>query len=772
MEFIQAFLFTSKYILVRNGNLDTFYLFSAFTLCFYIWKRHDKLKLIVSITLPIAVITLIMTLFYPEINKLRCLVFIAKTLLNISLLVFVAYNCKKWKLGRFVEAVSYIHGVETLIALIFRNSGLWITETLVNAEESVSRLRLFYMDPGSMAFASGFVLVILLYLSLSEKVVWRYVIGMGIAIADLFLSFGIGGIACSVMAIVLILAMSCSYNMRQGSVEVVKKTAIGAGISLIITVALLALSSTYLGRFNAILAGTDYNVNTKLINPIKNLMGVLQQTQFRGVGFGNTNTYAALEMMNVAKAYPNSFIRIIAEGGVFGILLVMIMIFGVGYYCFKYGNMMSRALFAYVTLYQMTGGYSIDPTHFFIYGWIIGESLYRKVEITGKCGIKLFMPINKDKLKIAMIGHKRIPSREGGVEIVVEEISKRMVKLGHSVDAYNRSGHHVSGKEYNVVDYDNLKEYEGIKIIKIPTIQKKGVAAFVYSLFASIYVIGRDYDVIHYHAEGPCLFMWIPSLFGIRTTCTVHGLDWARNGKWSSFASTIIKMGEKTAVLFADEIIVLSKQVQRYFLETYNRKTTLIPNGVNRPVKKKHGIISEKYGLGSMNYILALSRLTREKKTDLLIEAFKELDTDKKLVIAGGSSDSGEYVQSLQNLAKDDPRIIFTGFVQGQEMEELYSNAYIYCLPSELEGMPLSLLEAMSYGNCCLVSDIPENADVVRNKGVIFETNDKNSLVKELKKLLEQPEEVSKYKDEAADYICKKYSWDDVVEKTLYMYMS
>lgn len=770
MEFIQAFLFTSKYLLGRNSNQDIFYLFSAFALCFYIWKRHDKLKLVLKIFLPIPVVTLGMAFLYPDVSKVRCIVFLGKMLLNVTLLVFVAYNCKKWKLGRFVETISIIHGIETIIALLFRNCGLWVTENLISGEASVSRLRLFYTDPGSMAFASGLVLVILVYLLLKEEIVWHYVIGIVVALIDLFLSFGVGGITCAVAAIVLMLGMSCFYNVRKGRKNIVKKIAIGTAVSAVFTIVVFVLNGTYFGRFNAIIDGTDYNLNTKLFNPLMNLIGVLEDTQFRGVGFGNGNMPFALDMMNATKAYPNSFIRIIAEGCFFGILLVVIAILGVGYYCFKYGNMMSRALFVYVTLYQMIGGYFTNPTNYFIYGWIIGESLYRKVEITGKCSIKIFMPVNKDKLKIAMIGHKRIPSREGGVEIVVEELSKRMVKLGHTVDAYNRSGQHVSGKEYNVVNYDNLKEYEGIRIIKIQTIEKKGLAAFVYSFLASIYVVGKDYDVIHYHAEGPCLFMWIPSLFGIRTTCTVHGLDWARSGKRGSLGSTIIKFGEKVAVLFADEMIVLSKQVQRYFLERYNRETTLIPNGVNRPERKVSSVITEKYGLDSMNYILALSRLTREKKTDLLIAAYKEIKTEKKLVIAGGSSDSDEYVNSLHELAKDDPRIMFTGFVQGQEMEELYSNAYIYCLPSELEGMPLSLLEAMSYGNCCLVSDIPENADVVRNKGVTFATNNKESLKEELQKLLNQPDMVDKYKYEAADYICKKYSWDDVVNKTLELY--
>ncbi|MBO5622852.1 MAG: glycosyltransferase family 4 protein [Butyrivibrio sp.] len=369
-----------------------------------------------------------------------------------------------------------------------------------------------------------------------------------------------------------------------------------------------------------------------------------------------------------------------------------------------------------------------------------------------------------------MIGHKRIPSREGGVEIVVEELAVRETALGNKVDAYNRSGHHVSGSEYNVVDYDTLREYKGVRIIRIPTIQRKGIAAFIYSFIASVYVGFKDYDIVHYHAEGPCAFIFIPSMFGIRTIATIHGLDWARSGKWGSLASSFIKFGEKMAAMYADEIIVLSRHVQQYFLETYYRKTNLIPNGVNRPVKKAPKAIADKWGLDENAYILALSRMTTEKKIDLLIEAFKEIDTDKKLVIAGGSSDSDSYVRQLHRMAEGDERIIFTGFVQGEELEELYSNAYIYVLPSELEGMPLSLLEAMSYGNCCLTSDITENTDVVRDKGVSFITNDKEDLKAVLTDLLNKPEKVKSYKDSAADYICDKYNWDDVVERTIAVY--
>lgn len=382
-------------------------------------------------------------------------------------------------------------------------------------------------------------------------------------------------------------------------------------------------------------------------------------------------------------------------------------------------------------------------------------------------GIELFNRVTEEKLKIAEIGHKRIFGREGGVEVVVEEISKRLVAKGYKVDVYDRSGNHVSGAEFNK---SAEKEDYGINIITIPTIQKKGFAALVYSLIASVYASCKGYDVIHYHSEGPCAFLWIPSLFGIRTVATIHGLDWQRTGKWGSFASRFIKFGEKVAVKYADEIIVLSKQVQEYFMTTYNRKTNFIPNGVNRPDPLIANRITEKWGLERDKYILCLSRLTPEKGLHYAIEAFRNIKTDKKLVIAGGASDSDEYVQRLKKLSQNDDRIIFTGFVRGDDLAELYSNAYLYCLPSDLEGMPLSLLEAMSYGNCCLVSDIPECTSVIAENGRTFAQGNVEELQKALENLINHPEIVDDYKKKSANYICEKYKWDDVVDKTIRLY--
>ena len=297
-----------------------------------------------------------------------------------------------------------------------------------------------------------------------------------------------------------------------------------------------------------------------------------------------------------------------------------------------------------------------------------------------------------------------------------------------------------------------------------------GLAAVSSSFFAALCCAFGKYDVVHIHAEGPAFFCWLPKLFHKRVIVTVHGIDWQRE-KWKSgFDSKFIHKGEKNAVKYADEIIVLSKGVQDYFEKIYGRKTVFIPNGVSNHIERKPQIIKNKFGLDKDEYILFLGRLVPEKGIKYLIEAFKQVDTEKKLVIAGGSSDTSEFENEMKEIAKEDKRILFTGFVQGQELEELYSNAYVYALPSDLEGMPLSLLEAMSYGNCCLVSDIPECAEVVEDKALIFKKADVKDLQSKLQDACDHSEKVDAHKKQAADFICSKYNWDEIVQATLKLY--
>ena len=383
--------------------------------------------------------------------------------------------------------------------------------------------------------------------------------------------------------------------------------------------------------------------------------------------------------------------------------------------------------------------------------------------------------MNNNSLNIAMLGHKHMLSREGGVEIVVYQLATRMSKMGHCVVCYDRSVQHVSGN----TPIDDRREVDGVKIIPVYTLNLRGLAAMTSSFSAAVKAGFSKADVVHIHAEGPAAMCGLVKLIwrvrgkkkdgNRRVIVTIHGLDWQRS-KWGGFASKYIRFGERQAVRYADEIIVLSRGVQEYFKSAYNRDTVFIPNGVSRPEIREADEITRQWGLSKDSYILFLGRIVPEKGLRYLVEAWRSIHTDKKLVIAGGSSDTETFLNELRKTAQADNRIIFTGFQQGIVLEELYSNCYIYCLPSDLEGMPLSLLEAMSYGNCCVVSDIAECAEVVEDKAVSFPRGNVEELGETLQKLIDSPETVIKYKKNAADFITGKYSWDDVVDRTLNLY--
>lgn len=365
-------------------------------------------------------------------------------------------------------------------------------------------------------------------------------------------------------------------------------------------------------------------------------------------------------------------------------------------------------------------------------------------------------------MKIAMFGQKRIPSREGGIEVVVEQLATRMTAMGHQVTCYNRNSRKHPKAE-------RLTEYRGVELKYVPTLSIKGLAAVTSSFFAAVRCAFSKAKVVHIHAEGPAAVCWLPKLFGKRVIVTVHGLDWQREKWQNSFGRNYIHLGEKMAVRFADEIIVLSKSVQNYFMEQYGRRTVWIPNGISKAQRLGPEHL-EQFGLGKDEYILFLGRLVPEKGIHYLIEAYKKLDTSKKLVIAGDASDTSEYGDRLHAMAADDPRIVFTGFVQGESLAALYSNAYVYVLPSDLEGMPMSLLEAMSFGNCCVVSNIDECMEVVETNAVSFTKSNVTELEDCLSKLCREPETVERFRQGIDSFVCRKYDWDSVVEQTLQIY--
>lgn len=374
--------------------------------------------------------------------------------------------------------------------------------------------------------------------------------------------------------------------------------------------------------------------------------------------------------------------------------------------------------------------------------------------------------VHKDNYRIAIYGHKSIPSREGGIEVVVQEMSVRMADSGHDVTCLNRGGNHAAFESTSEVENG---EYRGVKLETVPTIDKSGLAAASSSFFAAWKAALGPYDIVHIHAEGPAAFCWIPKMFGKKIIVTVHGLDWKRD-KWHGFAKKYIHYGERIAASYADKIIVLSQDMKKYFKDQYNRETEYIPNGTECPEKVSPDVIAENYGLNKDDYILYLGRLVPEKKADVLIQAFRKTQTDKKLVIAGPDSAADEYIVHLHELAEGDPRIVFTGFVKGRLYEELMSNAYLYVLPSKLEGMPLSLLEAMSYGNCCITTNIPECSEVIGDHGVLVEPEDVEELQHVMQYLIDHPSVVARYREETREFVDSKVGWDEVVDQTLNLY--
>lgn len=368
-------------------------------------------------------------------------------------------------------------------------------------------------------------------------------------------------------------------------------------------------------------------------------------------------------------------------------------------------------------------------------------------------------------MRIAMIGQKRTGSREGGVEVVVTELATRMAALGHEVTCYDRSGTDVNGETTPTEPYD----CEGVHVVPVSTVDARGLAALTSAYAATRAALRGRPDVIHYHAEGPCNALPIAARAGVRTVATIHGLDWQR-AKWGGIASRVIKRGERKAAQRADALVVLSRAVQGYFRDEYGRETELVPNGVDVPEPAPARLIAGRWGLTEGSYLLYLGRIVPEKRPELLLEAFRGLDTDKRLVIAGGASDTSDFHGEVRALAERDPRVIMAGFVEGGTLAELYSNAYCYVLPSDVEGMPMSLLEAMSYGRCCVTSDIPECADVLGGAGATFPRGDADALRRALAALLADPARPAALGEAARGRVETEFDWGSAVARTLDLY--
>lgn len=336
-------------------------------------------------------------------------------------------------------------------------------------------------------------------------------------------------------------------------------------------------------------------------------------------------------------------------------------------------------------------------------------------------------------MRIAMIGHKRITAFEGGIEKTVWQLSDYMLRQGHQVTVYDRNCRQQKAQ-------NTLALPEGIKVIKVPTL--KGPAEVpLYSFLAAVHAAFGKYDVVMFHASGPCRMLPIVKLSRTKTIAFIHGID-SQRSKWGKLASRYLRSGEKTAAKKADELLVLSENNKKYFIKNYGREGTIVFNGVQAPVLPEDSdAILSKYGISKGEYILYSGRISKEKGLQYLIPGFLKCGSDNKLVIAGTvDRKHTAFVSELMDMGKNSSNIIYTGSLSQEELAVLYTNTKVFVLPSEIEGMPHSLLEALSCGAACLLSDIPENMAVAGNHAVYFKAGDSDDLREKLKMLLENSE--------------------------------
>lgn len=368
-------------------------------------------------------------------------------------------------------------------------------------------------------------------------------------------------------------------------------------------------------------------------------------------------------------------------------------------------------------------------------------------------------------MKIAMIGQKGMPANFGGVERHVHELSVRLVGMGHDVTAYSRTWY--TGQQDDYVAH-------GVRVTHTPGIKTKHLDAITHTLSATVHAIFQGYDVIHYHAVGPALLSWIPRLFSPKTkvVTTFHSIN-RYHHKWGRFARMVLRLGEWTTCRFAHETITISKGLKRYCLNEYQADTHYIPNGVSTPDPVETQETLRHFGLTKGKYLLVVSRLLPDKGIHLVIDAFQKLQArhpdsehiqSLKLAIVGGSSYTDAYIRELHLLAAPSNTIVFTDYQFGGTLQELFAHSLAMIHPSLNEGLPISVLEAMSYKKPVLLSNIPEHLELVSDQRMIFLQNDVEAIAKLLDSFLcLSADEQRAIGQKNFEMVCAEYDWKNIV---------
>jgi len=365
-------------------------------------------------------------------------------------------------------------------------------------------------------------------------------------------------------------------------------------------------------------------------------------------------------------------------------------------------------------------------------------------------------------MRIAFIGQKGIPTKQGGIEKHVEELSTRLAEKGFDITVYSRP-YYTSNRQKSYA-------YRGVKIINLPSFKTKNLDAISHTFIASVHAIFQDYDIIHYHGVGPSLLSFIPRLLKPQTKviATFHCID-RQHQKWGLFAKAMLAAGEWTACHFPHETIAISEILKKYCLYRFDKEVKHIPNGVS-VTKIIDTSWLAKNDLEAKKYIVVVSRLIRHKGIHTLVEAYNKLKTDKKLIIVGDGANTDDYVGYVKKLAQDNPNIIFLGQKSGEELAAIFQNAYLFIQPSEAEGLSIALLEAMAYGVPAVISNIEENQEPAEGVAIEFINKSIDSLAEKLNYALTHEAEMTELAWRAQNRAQQKYNWDDITHDTADLY--
>ncbi len=369
-------------------------------------------------------------------------------------------------------------------------------------------------------------------------------------------------------------------------------------------------------------------------------------------------------------------------------------------------------------------------------------------------------------MRIAMIGQKGIPALYGGIERHVEDLATELATQGHNVLVYARKWYSpATGRQ------------RGTMVIHTPTIHTKHLDALTHTLSATIHALFQKVDVIHYHGVGPSLLSWLPRLLSprIKVIATFHCID-RYHQKWGWLARLALRWGELAACLFPHETISVSKTIHSYCLNEYQKNTSLIPNGTTIPAVAATNLLP-RWHIAPQKYVLMVSRLVRHKGAHYLVAAwsfakkqYPQLLKDYKLIIVGGSAFTDDYVEELHELAHDDHSIIFTDWLSGEPLEQLYAHAGLFIHPSENEGLPLTVLQAMAYGRPALVSNIPEHQELITDNRFWFTNTSVADLADKIIELIKNPSLLATAGQKNSQTVREHYTWTELVKKTERLY--